>query len=208
MESRETYRSIFNNLGLFDNSDAIDQLRKYVALLRKWNSHINLIASNEWSLIALLLQEGLWATKIYPENSKTHLDIGSGAGFPAVPIIIAKPELQLDLVESRIKRVSFLETVSADLKMPQIRVHHGRIEQFLESTSASWDCISWKAIKIKTKVLEKLREHSHKKTQFWMFHGKDLAVEDPNAAEKILKLVRREEFPLKPEWVLSVYLPE
>lgn len=208
MESREAYREIFTNLGLTADPEAIDQLQKYVSLLRKWNMRMNLIASNEWSLIAPMLQEALWATRIYPESSRTHLDLGSGAGFPAVPISIARPQLQLDMVDSRIKRVVFLETVSNALKMPQIRAHHGRIGAFLERSSAVWDCISWKAIKISTRELEKLKEHAHAKTQFWMFHGEELPVEDPGAAEKMIKLVQSERFPLKSGWKLSIYLPE
>ena len=125
-----------------------------------------------------------------------------------MPIGIARPQLQLDLVESRIKRVAFLETVSNALQMPQIRVHHGRIEQFLERSSAVWDCISWKAIKITSRELEKLKDHAHAETQFWVFHGEELAVEDPVAAEEMLKLVRSEKFPLKSGWKLSVYLPQ
>lgn len=208
MESSESYRNIFKELGLLPNPEVVDQLQKYVSLLRKWNSHVNLMASNEWSLIALMLQEALWASKMYPAGAGTHLDLGSGAGFPAVPISIARPRIHFDMVESRIKRVSFLETVAISLKMPQIRVHHGRIDQFLERNAAVWDCVSWKAIKIKTKELEKLKQHTHQATQFWIFHGKELAVEDRKAAEKMLKLVRRENFPFKSEWMLSVYLPE
>jgi len=208
MESQDIYRNIFNNLDMAVNSDTIEKLQIYVSLLKKWNSRINLIASNEWPLIESLLQEGLWASKMYPRDAKTHLDIGSGAGFPSIPIYIAVTGMQLDMVESRMKRVSFLETVSRELKISGIRVHHSRIDQYLVGNCNIWDCISWKAVKIRTEELVKLKEHAHKKTQFWIFHGKELAVEDPKELEMRFRLVRRERFPFKSEWMLSIYLPE
>lgn len=207
MESQEEYKNIFNALGAPDNPEVIEKLQKFVLLLRKWNSRINLTASNEWSLIERLLLEGLWAATMYPSGSLSHLDIGSGAGFPALPMCIALPHIRLDMVESRFKRVSFLETAANALNLPQIHVHHGRVGQFLDSSIRKWDCISWKAVKLGMPDIMKICEHAHRDTQFWIFHGNTLAVEDPSALENILKLERREQFPFKLGWMLSIYLP-
>lgn len=207
MESQEKYKRIFDTLGAPVNPEAIEKLQIFVSLLKKWNSRINLTASNEWPLLERLILEGLWAAAMYPSGSLSHLDIGSGAGFPALPMCVALPHIRLDLVESRFKRVSFLETAANALNLPQIQVHHGRIAQFLDSSTRKWDCVSWKALKLGTPDIMKILEHAHRDTQFWIFHGDTLAVEDSFALENILKLERREQFPFKSGWVLSIYLP-
>jgi 16S rRNA (guanine(527)-N(7))-methyltransferase RsmG len=180
----------------------------YVRLLKKWNAHINLTASSDWSLIEPLLAEGIWASRIYPEAARTHLDIGSGAGFPAVPLRIMVPRMRLDMVDSRLKRVSFLETVIHDLRFSESSVFHGRIAEYLDTIDKKWDCISWKGIKITTKDLLRIKEHTHPKTQIWIFHGRQPAVEEPEMLEKTLRLLQQESFPYRSDWRLSVYLPE
>ncbi|MEJ2109001.1 MAG: class I SAM-dependent methyltransferase [Acidobacteriota bacterium] len=205
MEPGSESKIITQSLHLPVRDDTIRKLDEYVALLRKWNSRINLIASNEWSLVELLLKEALWASKIYPQKATNHLDIGSGAGFPAIPLKIVLPHICLDMVDSRYKRVSFLETVANNLKLPEIHVCHSRVDRFLANNSDSWDCISWKALKLTTEDFLALIRHAHADTQFWIFHGIELAVEDPNVLETELKLCTREKFPYKDDWALSIY---
>jgi 16S rRNA (guanine(527)-N(7))-methyltransferase RsmG len=206
MESIDAFEKMFDRLGLLFDRDIAEKLQKYTFLLNKWNNHINLTASNEWSLIEALLQEGIWASKFYPENTKTHLDIGSGAGFPAIPIRTMVPHIQLDMIDTRMKRVSFLETVASELDLSGTCAYHARIEDYLDQNSKKWDCISWKGIKISNKAFSKLLNHADHKTQFWIFHGRELAAEDPESIEGSLKLLRREKFPQKTEWILSMYL--
>jgi len=207
MESPGAYAKIFKKLGLPSKKEEIVRLQVFVSLLVKWNSSINLIASNEWTLIESLLREAIWASGMYPRAAQTHLDIGSGAGFPAIPMKIMLPAIKLDMVDSRLKRVSFLETAAEVLKMTDIRAHHRRIDEFLDGTDKKWDCISWKALKLRTKEIIRLTEHSHERTQFWIFHGRRLAVEDRLSAEKVMKRVRCERIPNKSDSFLSVYTP-
>lgn len=206
MESTEKIKRSFKQLGLPFDARAAKKLDTFILLLKKWNARINLTASNEWSSIEPLLLEGIWASTIYPEDAARHLDIGSGAGFPAIPLKIMMPGIKLDMVDSRLKRISFLEMVGNTLKLSDTSAFHGRIMDYLEHNNKKWDCISWKGIKINTGDLTKILKHAHEKTQFWMFHGKQLAAEEPEVVEKYLRLIRRERFPYKSEWMLSVYL--
>jgi len=112
------------------------------------------------------------------------------------------------MVESRIKKVSFLETVVCELKLSESCAFHGRITDYLDNSREEWDCISWKGLRIKTEDLLKLLKHTHQRTQFWIFHGSQLAAEEPDIVEKSLKLLRREKFPYKSEWKLSIYIPQ
>jgi 16S rRNA (guanine(527)-N(7))-methyltransferase RsmG len=193
--------------GIALNSEAADRLLAYLALLEKWNSKINLTSSTEWLGIKPLFQEGIWAAKFYQDVPTAHLDIGSGGGFPAMLLRILKQQIRLDLVESMMKRCVFLETLITLLKLDESNVHCMRLEKYLQGNDKVWDCVTWKAIKLKGEDLERLLLHSHPRTQFWMFHGKQLAVEEPDILERNFKLVRTEEFDRGRAWFLSIYLP-
>jgi 16S rRNA (guanine(527)-N(7))-methyltransferase RsmG len=207
MESLDKIGEYLQRSGFPLKGEAITKLCRYVRLIKKWNSHVNLTASSEWPSIEPLLYEGIWASQGYPGDAKRHLDIGSGAGFPAIPIKIMVPHIQLDMVESRMKKVSFLETVASEINLTETHVFHSRIGELLDKDQNTWDSISWKALKISTSDLLKLKQHAHQETQFWVFHGKGSAVEEPAVLENNFSLLRREQFPLKKDWVLSVYLP-
>jgi len=199
---------MFKQLTLPFNLQAAEKIDTFVQLLQKWNARINLTASDSWESIEPLLLEGLWASKIYPEEAKNHLDIGSGAGFPAIPLKIMVPGIKLAMVDSRLKRISFLETVASALKLSNTSAFHCRINDYLELNNRKWDCISWKGIKIDRDDFLKINRHAHKKTQFWMFHGKEIAAEEPEIVDRNLRLIRKERFPYKSEWMLSVYIPK
>jgi 16S rRNA (guanine(527)-N(7))-methyltransferase RsmG len=207
MESEDTVKKIIERCGLPFDREIAEKLQKYVFLLKKWNSRINLTASSEWSAIEPLLLEGVWVSQIYPAHSKTHLDLGSGAGFPAIPLKILVPHIQLEMIDSRLKRVSFLETVVSQLGLSDSSVYHGRIGDYVDKTDKIWDCVSWKGLRISTGDFYKLNKCTHLKTQFWIFHGRELAAEEPDLIEKSLKLLRREEFPYKSGWKVSVFRP-
>ncbi len=180
-------------------------MRAFLALLQKWNAHVNLTASAEWEGVGPLFEEAVWAAGLYPRTAATHLDIGSGAGFPALLLHILVPRLRLDLVESRGRRCLFLESAVRDLSLETTRVIHERLATFLARGEGSWDCISWKGIKLRTRELVTLAERASPETRFWMFHGKDAATEDPKALGEVLVLVRREACPARKGWWLSEF---
>jgi 16S rRNA (guanine527-N7)-methyltransferase len=154
-----------------------------------------------------LFQEAVWASAFYPDNEKSHLDIGSGGGFPAIPLRILRPKMRLELVESRSKRCTFLETVVNQLDISEAAIHNMRLNDFLDGPgkNTKWDFISWKAIKLTGSDLERLRTHAHAETQFWIFHAKELAVQELAEFLKHFKFLRAETFPCKKDWYLSIY---
>jgi 16S rRNA (guanine527-N7)-methyltransferase len=180
---------------------------EYLALLKKWNARINLTAATEWRAIEVLFREGIWASKIYPAEPVSHLDIGSGAGFPAIILKILNPNTRLEMVESRAKKSAFVETVIYALGLDETFIHAMRLDSFLQNVEGNkfWDCISWKGIKLSGSDLINLKKHAHPETQFWMFHGKEQAAENKEVIERHFELLRSEKFPFKKEWVLSIY---
>ena len=205
MQITDEFERMIQRLGCSFNNEASSKMQKYVDLLEKWNDRINLTASNDPYLLLPLLQEGVWASSLYGKDIITHLDIGSGAGFPSIPIKIMAPHISLKMIDSRFKRVAFLGTVIHELGLRNTSVYHGRIEDYLKENVEKWDCISWKGIKINTKVIKELEKHTQQNSRFLIFHGQKPAFEEPEIIEKYLRLIRREKFPYKSDWALSIY---
>ena len=179
-----------------------------MALLEKWNVHINLSGLLNWPTLGMLFEEGIWSSKFYPPDAFSHLDIGSGAGFPALLIRILVPRIRMELVESRAKRTAFLETAVGELKLNETYIYHARLDEHLRGSEKIWDCITWKGLKLRNRDLLQLCDHSHPKTQFWMFHGKKMSVEEPETLDRRFKLLKSEKFPPSHEWKLSIFIPK
>lgn len=110
----------------------LSQFQRYYELLVEWNSFMNLTAITEYSevlkkhfLDSLLIVKGVDLSEI---NSM--IDIGTGAGFPGIPLKIAFPHLEVVLLDSLGKRVKFLNHVIEELSLEKICAIHGRAEDF------------------------------------------------------------------------------
>jgi 16S rRNA (guanine(527)-N(7))-methyltransferase RsmG len=198
-------KELLLHAGIALESNAGRRLSSFLTLLKKWNARINLTASTEWEAIGPLFEEAVWAAQYYPQGAVNHLDIGSGAGFPALPLRILIPRIHLDMVESRSKRCVFLESAVHDLGLENVRIINSRLAAFLQATEGSWDCVSWKAVKLSSGDICVLAARATLGTRFWMFHGAAPAVGDPLILEKELQLEQREACPVKRGWWLSVY---
>jgi 16S rRNA (guanine(527)-N(7))-methyltransferase RsmG len=206
MNSADGLRELIARHGIRESSDEARRLFAYLALLEKWNAGINLTASTAWSSLVGFFEEAMWASRLYPQARITHMDIGSGAGFPAVPMRILRPAMRLRLVESRAKRAVFLETVTKELGLDNTEVICRRAEEYLRSRPLpEFDIASWKGLKLSTVALGRLLAASKPETRLWLFHGPKLPLENPAAALKSLRLVQREHFPGRPSWQLSIY---
>lgn len=189
-----------------DDHGEMQLLLAYLALLEKWNARVNLTATTEWDELGSLFAEAIWAAGLYPKGPVAHLDIGSGAGFPAILMRIMRPDMRLCLVESRTKRAAFLETLITDLHLEGTQVICSRVEELLRSREApSFDIVSWKGLKLSAEAFGLLLAASRPTTQFWIFHGQELPVEAPERARMALNLMRREHFPGRSGWQLSIY---
>ncbi len=189
--------------GIAPCTETYRKLLKYYALLEKWNQRINLSGSS----IGLMFQEAIWSTKFYPHDAVLHLDVGSGAGFPAVIIRILVPKIGMELVESRTKRSVFLETAARELDLQKTYVYNMRLDEYLRENRKSWDCITWKGLKMRERDLLQLRERAHSETQFWMYHGRELPLENQKAFQDRFRLLRSEKFPHRNGWQLSIFIP-
>ena len=124
----------------------VSRIRQYLQLLLKWNQKINLTAEKDPKEI---LKKHVFDSLQYSRAIKPGfrvMDIGSGAGFPGIPLKIIFPELQLVLVESQRKRCSFLETVVRDLEMEQVQVFNARAEDISGNQAGQFDVVVFRAV--------------------------------------------------------------
>lgn len=114
---------------VFDDKQ-INQFYNYMNLLIEWNKKINLTAITEFEEIILKHFIDSLTINKYIEKNKSIADVGTGAGFPGIPLKIYRPDIKVTLVDSLNKRINFLNNVISDLKLEDIYTVHGRIEDF------------------------------------------------------------------------------
>ncbi|MBO5031169.1 MAG: 16S rRNA (guanine(527)-N(7))-methyltransferase RsmG [Lachnospiraceae bacterium] len=125
-------RNGLKELDISLNDNQIEQFMRYYELLAEWNSFMNLTAITEFDEVctkhfidSLSLCKAIDCTEQY-----SVIDIGTGAGFPGIPLKIAFPNLKITLLDSLAKRVKFLNEVIAQLNLKDIEAIHGRAEDF------------------------------------------------------------------------------
>lgn len=104
------------------------KLLHYIALLHKWNKVYNLTSVREPA--QMLGRHILDSLAILPwVDTPTLLDVGSGGGLPGIPLAIARPDMQVTLLDSNSKKTRFLQQAKAELGLDNVTVVHGRVEQ-------------------------------------------------------------------------------
>ena len=112
------------------NDKQLNQFYDYMNLLLDWNEKINLTAITEPEEVILKHFIDSLTINKYIENNKTIADVGTGAGFPGIPLKIYRPDLNVVLVDSLNKRINFLNEVICKLDLKGISAVHSRIEDF------------------------------------------------------------------------------
>ena len=150
---REKILGVLNHplLGLGQDVDfdkTAEQVELFLDEWKKWNDKINLTSEKD---AAFTLNKHIFDSFQYyraiKSNSKA-LDIGSGAGFPGIPLKILFPELEMVLVESQRKRASFLASVISKCRLERIRVCNDRAENLedREGFAKEFDCVLFRSV--------------------------------------------------------------
>ena len=108
----------------------ISQLDKYYEMLIEKNKVMNLTAITEFDEVLVKhFADSLSICTIIPDNVKFVCDLGTGAGFPGIPMAIAYPDLQFTLIDSLNKRIKFLQEVVDALGLTNVTLVHARAEE-------------------------------------------------------------------------------
>ncbi|MGB8438212.1 MAG: 16S rRNA (guanine(527)-N(7))-methyltransferase RsmG [Candidatus Acidiferrales bacterium] len=130
-----------------------DQVRVYIDLLLRWNRRISLTTVTDPSqILGFHFGESLFAIEKVPIRYGRLADVGSGAGFPAVPIRMALEGLHVTLIESNLKKAAFLSEAIRELKLANVVVDSRRMEDVIDRVSA-FDFVSARAVVIDDSVL-------------------------------------------------------
>lgn len=120
-------------LGLALPADAEAKLLAYLVLLDKWNRVYNLTAVRDPErMVSHHLLDSLAAVPFFQGGRV--LDVGSGGGLPGIPLAIARPDLQVTLIDSIAKKTAFLQQVKAELGLKNLHVVTGRVEDYRPET--------------------------------------------------------------------------
>jgi 16S rRNA (guanine527-N7)-methyltransferase len=131
--TEDTIRRAMNEFQITLNQEQVLLIQRYVKILLQWNEKLNLTAIRDpLEILYRHFCECMYAAVAVPCGSGRLADIGSGAGFPGIPLKIIRPELELFLVESNIKKGTFLAEVIRDLELTNARVLISRYEELSE----------------------------------------------------------------------------
>jgi len=113
----------------------LDQIRVYLDLLLRWNARVNLTAVRDAEqIVTRHFGESLFAARLLLGCDSTPLlsaaDVGSGAGFPGIPLKLFAPALRITLIEAQHKKAVFLREAIRELKLEDVEVFCGRAEDW------------------------------------------------------------------------------
>ena len=120
-----------NDIGIMLTDEQIQQFLTYYEMLVEKNKVMNLTAITDYDeVIEKHFLDSLQIAKYVDLNGKALIDIGTGAGFPGIPLKIAFPQLKVVLLDSLNKRIKFLDEVIHELGLQNVKTLHGRAEDY------------------------------------------------------------------------------
>ena len=123
------FKQKLNEFDIKINDEQIKSFEKYMNLLLEWNEKINLTAITQPEEVKLKhFVDSLTVLKYINDDDKV-IDIGTGAGFPGIPLIIMNKNTKITLLDSLNKRINFLNIVIEKLDLSNIQAIHGRAEE-------------------------------------------------------------------------------
>ncbi|MCI9121893.1 MAG: 16S rRNA (guanine(527)-N(7))-methyltransferase RsmG [Oscillibacter sp.] len=127
--------------------EAIPALERYASLLAEKNQVMNLTAITDPAEVARLhFLDSAALLALADFRGKSVADVGTGAGFPGLPLKLLEPSICLTLLDAQRKRVDFLQEVCGALKLEAVACVHGRAEEFAQSHREAFDLTVSRAV--------------------------------------------------------------
>ena len=131
--SADTIRRALSEFQLTASDPQVLQIQQYMGMLLAWNEKVNLTAIRDpLEILYRHFCESMFAAVAVPVDSGRLADVGSGGGFPGLPLKIIRPEIELMLVESNVKKATFLAEVTREIGLNNARVLVSRYEELGE----------------------------------------------------------------------------
>lgn len=147
MDKREYIKSEFSKADIAISDTAAEKFLKYYEFLVEYNEMVNLTAITEFSEVVVkhFVDSVLPFTFCDINKGATFADVGTGAGFPAIPLMIYRPDLKCTLVEALNKRCVFLEKL-CELIDIKAEISHSRAEDFAKNKREKFDIVTARAV--------------------------------------------------------------
>src|ERR1700747_2341506 len=131
--SRQAIERAAKEFKLSLSDSQVEQIQQYTKILWTWNDKVNLTAIRDpLEILYRHFCESMFGAALLPVENCRLADVGSGGGFPGLPLKIVRPDLQLFLVESNVKKATFLAEAVRDLELMGVRVIVSRYEDLGE----------------------------------------------------------------------------
>lgn len=179
------------------DADAMDRLEQFITLLAAENKQQNLISNKSLDFVwQRHIADSLQLFTHVPRETSPWLDLGSGAGMPGLVLAIARPDLTFHLVESRKRRVVWLESVKQHFNLENCHVHGARLEN-VQSFPAAVICA--RAFAPLGKLLNLSARFSTQETVWLLPKGRSAGQELSEQPESVRKMFHVEQSATDPQ---------
>jgi 16S rRNA (guanine527-N7)-methyltransferase len=163
-----------SGVGIVTLSDEqLSQLAKHYSMMCRWNQRLNLTRITDLSEAARLhYAESLFGAS-FIAGERTLLDIGSGAGFPAIPVAVARPDVQVSALDANQKKSLFLKEAKDELGLSNLTVVTSRLE---ETDWTDYELLMSRALDRAENVLPSVIERLSPRQRLILFCGPDLVA--------------------------------
>jgi 16S rRNA (guanine527-N7)-methyltransferase len=160
----------------------LNKHEQFIELLLKWNKVHSLTNIKDKNRLMEYIDDCIYPkTFLEIDSFESVLDIGSGAGFPAIPLAIEYPQKKFTLVEPLIKRVSFLNLVKCELNLDNISILDMRVEDIEDEI---FDLITSRAVTKTEQIFNLTKKISNKNTKYLLYKGENLENELKNISKE------------------------
>lgn len=176
-------RKIFIDYGFDLSNEQTKQFDNYFETLSQWNKKMNLTAIESSRQVYLKhFLDSLMLGRVFDMKFIKLLDVGSGAGFPGIPLKILYPSIELTIVDALKKRITFLEHLCGVLNL-DVHLIHGRIEE--HAYKAHYDIVTGRAVSSLNILLELCVPFVKKDGYFVAYKSSKYAIEVEDASYAI-----------------------
>lgn len=145
--NKTLFKTELKNLGIDLRAAQLKQFEDYYRLLLEWNQKMNLTAiTQEAEVYEKHFYDSLLAVKVYAFKDQNICDVGAGAGFPSIPLKIVFPHLQVTIVDSSHKRITFLNKLIDKLALNNVKAVASRAEEYALEHRETYDLVLARAV--------------------------------------------------------------
>ena len=152
LQFKESLQSLAAELSISIPDSSISYFFRYLSELKKWNRAINLTAiDNDREILVKHFIDSIYGIKVIDINREIEmLDVGAGAGFPALPLKFVRPQLSVELLEPSEKKGAFLRYVVGSLGLQSVTVATAKLEDYASrgNIQGRFDAIVVRAFKV------------------------------------------------------------